>query len=145
MLSRSTCSPTGSEGLGTMGKAARKQRRQIPIPQPAAPGRGVPPASAGGPRRAVLIVEPGYPDEWRIRLHNETVRMKRASVQQRELVAQALAAGATWTEIAKVLQVSRQSAHRRFRMLSVQVAEGVHPPPGPVVAAKEPSETSAER
>jgi hypothetical protein len=68
-----------------------------------------------GHRSPPLTVEPGYAEEWRVLLHNETVRLKRAEASQRELVGQALNSGATWSEIAKVLQVTRQSAHRRFR------------------------------
>lgn len=64
-----------------------------------------------------VLVEPGYPDAWRLDLHNVRIRRQKLQARERELVAQALAAGATWSAIGHVLGMSRQSAHSRFRNL----------------------------
>lgn len=76
------------------------------------------------PRAGMVMVEPGYPDEWRVRLHNVKVRRHRLLDEERRLVGQALAAGATWSEVARALGVSRQSAHQRFRDLQPSVQTG---------------------
>ena len=68
-----------------------------------------------------LVVPPGYPDDWRARLRAEVDRARRSKLAERDLVAQALAAGATWSGIARELGVSRQTAHRKYRSLRVTV------------------------
>lgn len=77
-------------------------------------------ARAALPQRTVVVAA-GYPDEWRSRLRTVTRRITRDRESQRQLVAQALAAGATWSAIAEVLEVTRQTAHQRFRHLTPNV------------------------
>jgi hypothetical protein len=108
-----------------MGKAARRAQRRTnserptaaPIPQ----GRDL--GSDRSARR--VVVEAGYPEGWRVELHNQAVRLTRLHARQNELVEQALRAGATWSAIASVLGISRQAAHRRFRSLAPAVRESV--------------------
>ena len=83
------------------------------------------PASPSGaqrrPRPKVIRVEPGYPDEWRVDLHNVTARLKALKARQDELVAHAIVSGATWSAVASVLGISRQSAQQRFRHVRAEV------------------------
>lgn len=65
----------------------------------------------------MIQVPAGYLPEWRVELMHATEAAKAARNRQEELIGQALLAGATWSEIAGALKVSRQSAHQRFRHL----------------------------
>lgn len=62
-----------------------------------------------------MPVDVGYPEDWRHRLREVSDRIKRDRLLERQLVAQAIAAGATWSAIGDVLGVKRQTAHERFR------------------------------
>jgi len=62
-------------------------------------------------------VEPGYPEEWRVRLGRITAQRRRLDEESRLLVAQALGAGASWSCIASALGVARQTAWQRYRHL----------------------------
>jgi hypothetical protein len=102
---------------------------------PVGPGEPLPPASGarrvGPPPRTVrtVTVDPGYPEQWRKRLNEIAAKQRRLHAEERVLVAQAIAAGATWSAIARELGVTRQSAHRRFRNVVGQVGQGVEKAP----------------
>lgn len=82
--------------------------------------------SGGGGRVGHTVpVDPGYPEGWRDELAVLVERQRKARDREKVLVAQALAAGATWSEIGKALGVSRQTAHRKYRGLSVEVRRRV--------------------
>lgn len=60
--------------------------------------------------------------------------VRSAEADLERFVARALHWGATWTEVAAVLGVTRQSAHQRFRRLRYDPASGTawHEPPLPL-------------
>lgn len=66
----------------------------------------------------------GYPEfGWREELRRlERDRIALAK-RENEIAAQALAAGCTFSELARAMGVTRQAAHRRFRHLRPQVVD----------------------
>jgi hypothetical protein len=101
-----------------MGKASRvkdRDRRRLSMERER--------ARANQPRTMPVTVPDGYPDiGWReevARLEREVTAHRR---RQLELVAQALLAGCTFSEVGRVLGCSRQAAYQRFRHLRPRVA-----------------------
>lgn len=71
-----------------------------------------------------VVVEAGYPAlGWREELAALDVRRAKIERRQVELVAQALAAGASFSEIARALGKSRQAVHSQYRRLRPTVAQ----------------------
>jgi DNA invertase Pin-like site-specific DNA recombinase len=77
-------------------------------------------ARSDQPHQRAVTVPAGYPDiGWREevgRLEREVIGHRR---RQLDLVAQALLAGCTYSEVARVLGCSRQAAYKRFRHLKL--------------------------
>ena len=65
------------------------------------------------------------------KIESLTARLDEITVERDRSVAQAMAEGASWPEIAGRLGVSTQAAHRRFRWLRLDPETGVvwHEPP----------------
>ncbi len=100
------------------GVGKNKQRRRTPSrTQASRADQATPVAGRPAAGARAILVQPGYPDEWRLRLHNVVARKLELARQEQVLVLQALAAGATWSEVGRVLGVTRQSAYKRFRGL----------------------------
>jgi transcriptional regulator of acetoin/glycerol metabolism len=93
----------------------RRIKRTVPTkPAPPRPTAAVTAeAKKNRPPRPVVVAA-GYPESWRSRLDDSRRRELRERDRQELLVAQAVAAGATFTEVAKALGISRQAAHKRF-------------------------------
>ena len=108
-----------------MAKNRQQRRRATDQPAGRAPGGRVSAAGAGTRQPAPLVVDPGYGDRWREELARVASEIRELRELERRLVGQAITAGATWTEVAKVLGVSRQTAHQRFRrrIREVQVVD----------------------
>jgi hypothetical protein len=102
-----------------MAKMNRAQRRQAEraglVPKP-----GATPAGTKRPPQPprVVQVEAGYPEfGWRDELA-KLVRDREALRRREDLIAsQALAAGCTYSELARALGRSRQAVHARYRHL----------------------------
>ena len=92
-----------------MAKNRQQRRRATDQPARRAPGGR---ASAAG---SDLVVDPGYGERWREELARVAGEIRELRELERRLVGQAITAGATWTEVARVLGVTRQTAHQRFR------------------------------
>ncbi len=58
------------------------------------------------------------------RIETLTARIERLSTDRELAIARALAAGATWAEIARTLGVTTQAAHKRYRWLRYSEATG---------------------
>lgn len=69
-------------------------------------------------RPVVVAVEAGYPAlGWRDELAALESKRLKILTRQNELVGQALAAGVTFSEIARALGKSRQAVHAQYRRL----------------------------
>jgi FixJ family two-component response regulator len=62
-----------------------------------------------------------------------TARLATVSVERDRAIAQAIADGVSWPEIAAALGVSTQAAHKRYRWLRIDPDSGAtwHEPPLP--------------
>lgn len=116
-----------TEFLIPASKMSRQQRRKAEregrLPAGARP-QSRPEQRKGPPRPPPKVehVQPGYPEfGWRQELR-ELVR-QRDELRRREdaIAAQALAAGCTFSELARALGRSRQSVHKRYRHLRPMV------------------------
>lgn len=65
---------------------------------------------------------------------DQVAAVRAAEADLERLIARALHWGATWTEIAGVLGVTRQSAHEHYRRLRYDPTAGIawHEPPLPL-------------
>ena len=80
-------------------------------------------------RPKVVTVAQGYPEfGWRAELRQLEADRRELLARERQIAAQALAAGCTFSELARALGISRQAAHARFRHLRPRV-EGATPAP----------------
>lgn len=92
-----------------MGKAARLAERTR---------RENSPTAKASARPVVVPVEPGYPElGWRGELAALDAKRLKIQARQNVIVAQALAAGVTYSEVARALGKSRQAVHAQFRRL----------------------------
>ena len=95
----------------------------------AAPGAASAPAGAASAPAGARVVAPpsvvevpaDYSGDWRPRLRAEALKVRRARQRQEVLIAQAIAAGATWSAIGLELGCSRQAAQQRFRHVRIVV------------------------
>lgn len=103
-----------------MGKQSRvkdRDRRRMALERGA--------ARAAQPHQREVEVPTGYPDiGWREEVARLDREMAGARRRQTELVAQALLAGCTYSEVGRVLGCSRQAAYKRFRHLRPVIEKG---------------------
>ncbi len=124
------------------------KHRPSPQPRPSGiPDTGATaPEKSGKPDRPTvrpMVVEAGYPEAWRVELHNVTFKMSKLKRRQAELVMQAVVAGATWSAIASVLGITRQSAHQRFAHIRAYVDSKQPPASEEVIPSPEGAATAA--
>ena len=77
--------------------------------------RGVHPAAAHQPSTSVDLI--GRRSTPLKRVSNLTEEIANLQGRREVAIAEAIAAGATWTQIASILGVSPQAAHKRYRWL----------------------------
>ena len=74
---------------------------------------------AGGSRTGAAAVRPvparvAPHAAWRVELGHVVARVRKLRERERELVAEGISAGASWSDVARILGISRQAAWQRF-------------------------------